>query len=524
MNSRRVLLVVLLVVASVAYFWAIGRDLPHAPGNDEVDFLMIVAQMGLEGDPNPHWFGHPGSTFIYPYAAGLKAWSAVTQGGPWFGANPEFVDTLSRHPDIAILVGRLVSVTYGVLALCMICLVGDRAFGPPAGLIAAWFALLSPLTFDHVDMARTDGAGLFFGFLAIWAMLRLLQEPTRRAHALAGATLGFAIGTRFFLAGLIPLLAVVDLLLLARSEDRDRSRERTSVAIGALCILAGLAASAPFLFFEWNEVFANLAHETRSSHPGADGFDTVGNLMWYLGDALPRSVPAAVLLLSAAGAILAALRRDVAPLLLVGFIVIFLGGISFATLHWGRWLIQILPLFSILAAGALVWSVSALVRRSGGGPRAVAIALVSCTLLISARPAWTFFQHVRIQAAPSTRDQSRMWIVRNLDPSERIAADLYTAPLQETPFDDTDYVFSLGQIGDSPEELGARGYDVAMVSNAVYGRFFATPQRYPKEVAFYRRLFRRHELLAEFRPGPAMRGPVIRLYRLGPAGAAAASG
>lgn len=516
MKLRRALLVALLVVAAATYLWAVRRDLPYAAGNDEVDFLMVVAQMGIAGDPNPHWFGHPGSTFIYPYAAGLKGWSAVTQGGTWLGADPEFADALSRHQGVAILVGRLVSVTYGVLALWMICLVGDRACGPPAGLIAGWLALLSPLTFDHVDMARTDGAGLFFGFLAIWAMLRLLQEPSRGGHVLAGVTLGFAIGTRFFLAGLIPLLLVVDVLLVSRASAEDRSLETKSAAIGGLCILAGLVVSAPFLFLEVGEVVANLAHETRGSHPGADGLDTFGNIGWYLTVALPRSVPTAVLVLAAAGAVLAAIRREIAPLLLGGFVVIFLSGISLATLHWGRWLIQILPLFSILAAGALVWIVSWGVRQLGGTARTAAIVLALCTLAVSARPAWTFFQHVGTQAGPSTRDESRAWIVAHLDPAEQIAADLYTAPLQHTPFEDTDYVFSLAQVTESPEELRARGYDIAMVSNAVYGRFFATPKRYPKEIAFYRGLFRRHELVVEFRPGPGGRGPVIRLYRLGP--------
>ncbi|MDG2305884.1 MAG: glycosyltransferase family 39 protein [Candidatus Binatia bacterium] len=515
MNPRRVLLVALLLFASLTYLWGVQRDLPHAPDSDEIDFLLIVAQMGASGDPNPHWFGHPGSTFIYPFAIGLHGASAVSTGAPWFRAHPELANYILENRGTSILIGRLVSVGYAVLALWLICLVGDRAFGPPVGLIGGWFAVLSPLTFEHVDMARTDSAGLFFGFLATWALLRLLSEPSRRAHVVAGLALGFAIGTRFFLAGLGPLLVVVEAVLLTRAHTQA---ERTDVlrggGIALACIAGGLILSSPFLFLEFGEVMKNLAHEARGAHPGADGLDFAGNLSWYFTTALPRSVPWPLLVLSAAGGVLALVRREVEPLLLLGFVVIFLGGISLATLHWGRWLIQILPTFALLAASALVFAVQWAVRRAGAGARAGQIALLVSVVAVSAVPAWNYVAFAGLQATSSTREIARDWILANLSPTERIAADLYTAPLSESPFEDTDFVFSLGEVAGHPAELRARGYDIAMVSSAVYRRFFATPKRYPAEIGFYRALFRKTELLKEFRPGPGGRGPVIRLYRL----------
>ena len=75
-------------------------------------------------------------------------------------------------------------------------------------------------------------------------------------------------------------------------------------------------------------------------------------------------------------------------------------------------------------------------------------------------------------------------------------------------------MFSLSEIAATPTDLRGRGYDIAMVSSAVYGRFFGAPRRYPNQVRFYRALFRKTELVKEFRPGAGGRGPVIRLYRL----------
>lgn len=514
--ARPALFAALIVVAAVAYLWSVDRDLPFAPESDEVDFLTVVGPMVTEGDPNPHWFGHPGSPFIYAYAAALWAWSETGEAGAWLRGQPVPEEDAASYQTMSILIGRLVSVGFAVLAVGMTCLVGDRVFGPPTGLIGGWLALLSPLTLDHVDMARTDSAGLFFGLLGTWALLRLRHVPSRTGHAVAGLTIGAAIATRYFLIALVPLLLVVDVALWRAADPGVRRETLWGATLGGLCVLVGFAACAPFVVLDLGEVMANLAHEARAEHPGADGLGYLGNLHFYLTIAFPRSVPTPILALSVVGAVVTCRDRRLEPLLLLGFVAIFLGGISLATLHWGRWLIQILPLVALFAAAALVRGVRALSARWALGEAATALLLTLVVLGASAGPAASFVRHVRLQATPSTREIARAWIVANLSPEERLTGDLYTAPLQRTPFADTDYVFSLAQVADRPADLARRGYDVAMVSSAVYRRFFAAPERYPSETAFYRTLFQKHERLAEFRPGEEGRGPVIRLYRLAP--------
>ena len=516
MKAKPLLVAALLVLASFSYLWGIERDLPWAPESDEVRFLTLSAGIVATGDLNPHWFGHPGSTFIYPYAAGLQALIALHNSASPDNPKPG-VKALEGDPAQAILVGRLISVAFGVLALWLVYLVGERAFGTPAGLIGAWWALLSPLTLDHVEMARTDGAGLFFGMLAIWSLLRLLQQPSRGNQILAGLCLGLGIATRYFLAGLLPLLLVIDWVLLSRRTAEEHAGQKIdwlSVLLGFVAVAIGIGVGAPFLITEIPTVIENLAHETRAGHPGADGLSYLGNLHWYFTVAFPRSVPWAFLALATFGLLHTFVRPRIAPALLAGFLAIFLGGISFASLHWGRWLIQILPLVALFAAWGTIALVRAGNRWMGGSARSFAISLLIAVLAISVAPAQSYFEFARLQGAPGTRDVAREWIIETIPAQARMITELYAAPLQETHFAPVPVVFSLTEVASTPSELSSAGYDFVMVSSNVYQRFFAEPGRYQREVSFYRNLFRNYPRMAEFRAGKELRGPVIQIYRV----------
>ncbi|MBM4267508.1 MAG: glycosyltransferase family 39 protein [Deltaproteobacteria bacterium] len=514
---RRLLLAALLAFAAFTHLWGVRRDLPHAPHSDEVRFFLIAAQMATAGDPDPHWFGHPGSTLLYPYALGLHALGA-TESGSWLSADPALADRFAQSPTAPFVVGRVLSIAYALLSLVVVCAIGDRVFGPPVGLVGAWLSLLSPLALDHAMMVRTDTAGLFFGVLGLWACVRLLDRPTRAAHAVAGLVIGFGVATRYFLVALVPVLLTVDAALLLRRRSTDTSRaegERPSaLLLGLVAIPIGFLLAAPYLVTDIARVQADLAHEARTSHPGADGFGFFGNLAWYFGYAMPRALSPVVLVLAAGCALLSAWRRNLGALLLLEFVAIFLIGISISPLHWARWLIQILPLIALLGAAALVAVVNAVALRLGlADGRARGLAVAAAVAAVSTMPALRYLDFALLQGAPSTKQIARDWARENLDPSEPIAAELYSAPLQDTPLAPR-YAFSLTEMAETPEALQQAGFEIAMVSSSVYGRYLSEPARYPREVAFYRKLFRKGQLVEQFAPGTERRGPVIRIYRL----------
>ena len=112
--------------------WAVTHDLPY-PGVDEPVFVKPAVNMASTGDLDPHWFGHPGSTTIYPLAGIYHAWDAVAHGGPVFSADPNLAHRFAADPGTFYLIGRLWSIAFAVGAIPLMFLLGRRCFSTRCG-------------------------------------------------------------------------------------------------------------------------------------------------------------------------------------------------------------------------------------------------------------------------------------------------------------------------------------------------------------------------------------------------------
>lgn len=511
---HRIALAAVVALALWSHLWGVRGDLPWAYESDEGQFAVLAIRMAAEGDPNPRWFGHPGSTFIYPLAAIFQVGNALAAGLPLTQVDPGLAARVGGDPGAYFLYGRVLAVLYAVASLPLVFAIARRAFDATTGVVAAWLALLSPLALLHAQLLRTDSAGLFFGLLALLLSLRVLEHPGRGAHALAGLALGAAIGTRYFLVTFVPVLVCADLALLSRARGRRGERRALwqAAILGLACVALGFFLTTPFFVLDFASVWQNLSHELREEHLGADGLGFGGNLVWYLTSALPSATTTASLVLAAAGLVLAVVRRNVTALLIALAASLFVVAISTAALHWQRWLIQILPLVAVFTAAGLVALARLAAGRMPSRPAAAGVLVVLLTVLVSTLPAIDFFRVALAQATPSTRVAARTWIEQNVPAGSTIAADFYTAPLHDTELR-TDYHFSLAADGEI-EHYRDAGYQYLMISDAIYGRYLREAQRYPREVAFYQALLQRGRLVKRFTAVDVGRGPTISLYAL----------
>jgi hypothetical protein len=151
--------------------------------------------------------------------------------------------------------------------------------------------------------------------------------------------------------------------------------------------------------------------------------------------------------------------------------------ISASALHWHRWTIQILPVLAVFCGFAIQRLLTRPILRAAVAA-AAAVQLVLQTLVYDLQ-----------QIQPAPRILAREWLVTNAPAGTQVLEEWYGPPLADTSLRSRTR-FSLSE--------GPLDAEYAVVSSAVYDRYFAEPDRYPREVDFYRRLFAEQQLVAEF--------------------------
>jgi 4-amino-4-deoxy-L-arabinose transferase-like glycosyltransferase len=496
--------VALMVVSSVAHLWSLHRDLPLTDP-DEATFVTPAVHMAASGDLNPHWFGHPGSTVIYPLAGLFHAWDALAHG-PLLSSNPALTARLDRSPTTFYVIGRLWTIALSVGALPLLFLVGRRAFNTRVGLIAAaiWAVLPLPVQFGRV--VRTDSAGVFFGLLALWLCLRLLDEPRIRWCVLAGLSVGLAVASRYFMVALVPVLVAAAVL-----PHRGALRRAVgSSAVALASAVGGFAVSTPFFFLDWRTALDSLTVED-SGAPGAHSSSPLGNLHWYLRVGIPESMTWPLVVLAFAGLVLVVWRPRTQQLLLVAYCAFFLAGICLSAQHTQRWVIQLLPVLALLAAfsiDVIGRALAGLTARFAQTSIVTPVALAAITSVLIFHPVASL---IDANADSTTRSAARAWIVTHLSAGTRIVENSNTVPLGHTRFAVN---YSMNPHTHTLDEYQHAGYQYLVANSLGAAQYKVHPRLYSHELAFYLDLVCHTRRVVAFDATTTRAGWTISIFRL----------
>ncbi|MFI5046167.1 MAG: glycosyltransferase [Acidimicrobiia bacterium] len=506
----------IMVLSLGAHLWGLTRDLP-IPDVDERYFVTPAAYIAASGDLNPHWFGHPGSTVIYPLALAYRVREVVFHGAPLTGAAPSIAARFRSDDATFYLMGRLWSMAFSLAALPLIFVIGRRVFGDVVGFLATALWVAVPLAVQYGRITRTDSVALFFALLTIWLCLRTLERPSTARLALAGVTAGLGVASRYFLAALAVLLVVTWLLVRAKSRATPAARWRTVATSLGVMVLSFLVTT-PYFVLDWHDAMSSLSAETRTHVPmQPHGF--LDNVGFYLGDVIPRQLSWIGLLAALAG-MWFALRRRRTPdrILLLAWIPCVLVAISILSLHWDRWVIPALPIFALFAAYATVGiarRLTAGVERPVARRWAVGAVLVGTAGAMTLGPAVAVVALDRNAAKQSTRVVAAHWIERHVPVGSRIAVEVRGPDLTDVHYHLVQH-YDLASAG-TVTDYARAGYRYLLVNAGVDQRFAVDRRRYRAEVAFYGYLRDDAHRLADFHNSRRHGGSHLELYDLGPA-------
>lgn len=505
-TGQRLWLIGLLLLATWLYTWGLQRNLPYATEADESVFVDRAIVMLHTGDWNPRWFGHPGSTIFYPLLAFYRFWTVC-----YGGAYPDLATWFAAEPAPFYYLARLLSVAYTLLALPLTYQIGRRVFTPTIGLVGVTLLLTYPNLLFHIKSVRTDGVGMTFALLAIWACLQVYQRPTLGRHLWAGITLGLGVASRYFLVLFTPLLLWLSWSAWHKAAHKGSWRNQVGALLAALLLLGlSFGLSTPYFFLDFSHAWQGLLTEGRSTHPGADGLSPVQNFFWYFGQIARSEYGVVQSVFAGVGLCAMLVQRRLLPLSLLGSALLFLAGIAISPLHWLRWALPIFPIAALLSAHGLVTTVNLITQARPKLP--YTFLLIGLLVMAMATPGLRSLQLSIQDANPNTRLAARLWLLEHLPAEARLLQEPYTSLLIGDPRMTTIGI-SLGTdhtLADYRQE----GYTHLIISSYMYDRFLADPTRHPSEVAFYRALLEETTPLVTFRPTWLRGGPTVQIYAL----------
>jgi hypothetical protein len=510
------------VLASLLFHLAgLRQELPYLANTDEPSLLIPAVDIVSTGNLDPGWYGNPGSTVIYPLAGMIEIYYELS------GRNPSLLearipwatgwagDTLWGEIWKLYLMGRLMVAFYDSFLIIWIFLSGKRVFGAFEGLVGAGFYAICLAAISHAQVIRTDAPAVFWGTLSLWLIAEIYHKPSTLNQLAAGICIGLSISSRYFMAALIPVLFMVDILVIIRSRD-ERKKNWGPVVLGLLAAPIFFALSTPYFILSFDAAIASLLIEARPSHIGADGFLWLGNLSWYISLAIPLSITWGQFLFAVAGAAETVIRKQPMAMVLLGYATIFLTGISISYLHWQRWIIPILPVLVLFAAHGIRVVIDGLFVRLKWPQRYRQQAILLVIIILAVKPTFDLILHDIRANTPSTRLLAQQWLLKNIPTGSKIAGEAYS--IYPTPPENGRFRYtSMFSLSEKPfEEYYNEGYRYLVVSSGVYNRFLAEPERYQEQIIFYERLSKQGRLLFKIEPTRFHTGPVIQAYKLSP--------
>lgn len=368
----------------------------------------------------------------YPHLVARLAW--LLTPGEERGDQPGLaLEQHLRRARWPVLRVRLVVALLSLLIVPATWLLARRRLGPGWSLLAAALAGTSLLSVHFGTQARPHAAAAGLFALAVAACVRLRERGDARSYALAGAAVGASLAClQSGVATLLPLAVAHAGVVRAHGRRRHALLLLPAAAV-ALSLAAfqpylfepgPVAGAAPLpvepgvLQLSKHQVFLHLFNGL--------GFPLLAQALWEWEPAL--------CVLAASGALLALARwraraRDPGRLVVLAFALPYALVVGLYARSYQRFLLPLVPFLALLGAWGLAQACARV--RDARGRRAAAVLLAGAAVAL---PALVAVRLAAARAQPSTVEQAAAWVREHVRPgSERVVASRPLAlPLSRT--------------------------------------------------------------------------------------------
>ncbi|MDY7042360.1 MAG: glycosyltransferase family 39 protein, partial [Chloroflexota bacterium] len=390
-NGERWALVVILLLAAALRLHNVAWDggkLVHPDERSTVAFYAPTMHWPQDWstafDPkqssfNPLWdpvgqqrrsytYGHFPLYLLTITANAVRALAPLAQR---LGASAELVNSLTSATDIQgfAFIGRVIMALSDTATVYLVYLIARRLYRRGAALLAAALSAFTVLQIQLAHFFAVDPISTTFTLLALYGAMLMFERRTRGAAVLTGVGMALAVASKFSAMPILaaPVMAALLITLLDKGEDRATARAQALRHLILACLVAFIvfALTSPFVLLDWPNFMQAVVREqgamvrgiadmpfTRQYRGTMPYVYFIGQqLRWGMG--LPLGV---VAFLGLAWVLVRAVLRRAQPgeWILLSWIVPYFGATGLFLAKFMRYMVPLVPLFTLMGAGLLV--------------------------------------------------------------------------------------------------------------------------------------------------------------------------
>ncbi len=500
--GNSLLIILIFILGACLRFYDIDFGLPANYHPDEVPKYNAIERMRHFGDFNPRYFLHPTLLLYSAYFFNFLLRFFTNLEIPW-------MDTL-------ILAGRMMSATAGSLSILLTALIARRLFNNYAAVISAFLIAVFPLHVTCSRYLKEDALLVFFILLAVYLVIRSVQENRAGGLLLAGLVAGFSASVKY--TGLVSIMILVAAPFL-KSERLVPDKEFLKWTVRAIFVLPlGFLLASPYTLLDLGKFLQDFNYERSHMATGHDGLITAGSQIWtyHLARSLWAGMEPVALAFGVIGLGYLLYQNKIKYWYIIALFLLYYIPAEYVKAKPApqpeRYVVPCLP-FLAIAIGVLISELTINARRFTNK-----ILLGILMLLVVSFPAVRSWQLAR-DLKPDTRDLMSQWVDQNIPAGSKILIDLpaYQAPIAPDKFQVSALTRNLILEELSPESLRKSGGDYLLLSSLFYDRYFSQPGIPPQLRGIIRNVFKSFPVVQEFEASSGTYGfnnPKVTLFKI----------
>ena len=395
-----------------------------------------------------------------------------------------FQDNFDKKTSVFYLASRFLSALLSTICIIVAYILG-RQFNAKIGLLSAGLFAVFPSFVEHAHYITPESVQLLFLLLTSLFAVLYIKKPSFSYLCLMSITAAIAICEKYP-SGYF-CITIAFSIIYAHHKEIKTLLKRGILAV--VTYVGSIFLISPVLLLDYKNVFEAIQNENHAVHLGADKLNGLENFFYYFRNYFMQA--GTIIFLLAIVGVCYCMRkyRYIGIILLLGCLYIM--PLSLTNLHWERWGVPMYAHMLILSAIGSFYTFKFIQEkivssdlRSNVAKKLLEWVLIASILVV---PFFNILSSSLIRVAkfvtPDTRIVAIEYCAQNDITEENTYFEGYTPLRPTSPYTIFDHFEDYDITKPKDENIS-----YVILSSGMYGRHYAEPERYHKEIAFYESL------------------------------------